>query len=94
MSQSRNVVSVKRWGTRLKGQPSAKALREHCQTKLIEDGVLVLNMAGVKDLSPGFAQECFGKLYLEANKRGTRVSFQHTSKTLAPLVLQGIKANF
>jgi hypothetical protein len=91
MSQSK-VVSVKRWGSRLNSKPSAQELRKKCEKLLTDNSVLVINMAGVRDITPGFAQECFGKLHLEANKRGARIKFQHTEKTLAPILLNGIKA--
>ena len=91
MSQSK-VISVKRWGTRLNSKPSAQALRAKCERLLSFDDVLIINMAGVKDITPGFAQECFGKLQLVANRRGARIKFSYTEKTLAPIILNGIKA--
>jgi hypothetical protein len=86
------MVSVKIWGARLHGRVPALELRNLCQSRLKEDEVLTLNMAGVKDITPGFAYECFGKLYLEANKRGARIKFNKASKEIEPTLLSGIKA--
>lgn len=49
-------------------------------------------MAGVKDLTPGFAYECFGRLYLKANKEGARIKFEHTEDYLKGILLSGVKA--
>jgi hypothetical protein len=49
-------------------------------------------MAGVKDLTPGFAYECFGKLYLEANARGSRIKFDHVESYLKGILISGVKA--
>ena len=91
MSKSK-VISVKRWGSRLNSKASAQELRKQCEKMLSYDSVLKVNMAGVRDITPGFAQECFGKLHLVANKRGARIKFEHANKTIAPIILSGIKA--
>jgi hypothetical protein len=85
-------VSVKPWASRLSGIDGAKEFRGICESNLLYNDLLLINMAGIKDITPGFAYECFGKLYLEANKRGSRIKFTHTPKHLRPIVLSGIKA--
>lgn len=91
MSQQ-NVISIKRWGSRLAGKPSAKALRQKCENLLVPNHTLVINMAGVRDISPGFAQECFGKLQIEAEKQNSILIFRHTKEELSKIILSGIKA--
>lgn len=51
-----------------------------------------LNMAGVKEITPGFAQEAFGNLYLIANQRRSRIKFTHASTKIKPILLAGVKS--
>jgi hypothetical protein len=53
---------------------------------------LILNMAGVRDVTPGFAYEAFGMLYLAANRRGARIKFENVDEELKSVVLSGVKA--
>jgi hypothetical protein len=49
-------------------------------------------MAGIKEVTPGFAYECFGKLYLEANRKGARIQFSDASEDVGPILLSGVEA--
>ena len=93
MSQFKNVISIKKWGSRLAGKPSAKALRQKCEKGLITGATLVINMAGVKDITPGFAQECFGKLYVIAKEKKSAIEFSHVDNDgMATIIMNGILA--
>jgi hypothetical protein len=48
-------------------------------------------MAGVKSVTPGFALDCFGQLYLVANSRRARIKFSHAKKELRPILLKGVQ---
>ena len=64
-----------------------------CIRRLDPDNVLVLNMAGIKDVTPGFAFECFGMLYLSANRRGARFKFENVKEpSMKKVLLSGVKA--
>jgi hypothetical protein len=84
-------LSIKRFGTKLHGKITAQIFRRHCQKYLKTDTTLVLNMAGVKEVTPGFALEAFGKLYIDAKKRGARIEFSHASKVVRPVLLSSVK---
>ena len=71
---------------------AATELRNYCVRRLKNREVLVLNMAGVKEVSAGFARECFGYLYLEANKAGARIKFSCVEDSLRMILLKGIKS--
>lgn len=84
------VFSVKLWGSRLHGKIPAIRLRSLLIRKLSEDIPLQINMAGVKQITPGFARECFGLLYLVAVQNNCTIYFSHTPKEIRPILLQGI----
>lgn len=83
---------MKTWGARLAGRDAALKFRSLCEQQLKDGQLLTINMAGVKDLTAGFAYECFGKLYLTANSRGARIKFSHVDSDLKPIVLSGVRA--
>lgn len=85
-------ITIKAWGTRLRGKEAANRLRDFCVSSLPTDETLYLNMVGVKSVSNGFAYECFGKLYLEAKKRNSAIKFLYAKKKIAPTLLNGVKA--
>lgn len=85
------MISVARWGKRLHGKATAEELRYSCEAVLPYDSVMHLNMAGVKDMTVGFAHEAFGNLYLEANRRGSRIKFTSVSPHLRPILLAGVR---
>lgn len=71
MSDNDNVIIVKAWSSRLRGKESAIKFRQKCIQSLRLDETLRINMADVKEVSEGFAFECFGKLNRFANDHGT-----------------------
>ena len=85
------IVLVKKWGHRLKSKASADQLRKVCISKLDPNSPLVINLAGVRAISPGFANEAFGLLLIEARKRGAKVSFSCPSEEVGPNLLVGIR---
>lgn len=50
-------------------------------------------MAGVKKVSIGFSEECFGLLYLHANSIGARIKFDSVDAKIKPILLSGIQAS-
>jgi hypothetical protein len=49
-------------------------------------------MAGVRDITPGFAQECFGKLRNEAKRMNSTIRFEYVEADIQNILLSGIKA--
>ncbi len=49
-------------------------------------------MAGVKEVTPGFARECFGELYIIAASRGCQIKFTSVPDDLKPILRSGIAA--
>jgi hypothetical protein len=49
-------------------------------------------MAGVRDITPGFAQECFGKLYTKAEDQNAAIRFDYTEENIAAVLMIGIIA--
>ncbi len=89
-NEIRNLYSIKPWASRLHGKVSAQKLREILESKLNKEHTLYINMAGVKEVTPGFAIECFGKLYLAASKQGCQIKFKSTPKEIKPVLRNAI----
>lgn len=86
------IILVKKWGHRLKSKASADQLRRICESKLDPKSPLVINLAGVKACSPGFADQCFGQLLIESNRQGTKILFSCVDEDIRENILTGIKA--
>jgi hypothetical protein len=85
------VISAKRWSYRLKGKEAAKSLNSICSQYLDTTDHLVISMAGVKNLSQGFAFECFGPLFLEARGKEKRLTFDCVDEEeLRDIIIKGI----
>lgn len=87
---NRNLISIKRFGGFLYSKPSAEEIRKTCEVLLDPDQVLIINMAGVHDLSVGFADECFGKLYLSAQRRESKIKFDMVKAPIRVIIRKGI----
>lgn len=87
------MISIKPLaGSRLFSKVGAQTLRKSCSQRLSERDRLIINLAGVKDMTGGFAFECFGKLYNEAKDREAEIYFKGTKPELKPILLTAIRA--
>lgn len=87
----KNVFVVRFVSKYLFSKARAEEIRKACENQLSKSETLVINMKGVKDVTPGFANEAFGKLYLESRKRGASFKFFGTDDVLKPIILRGIQ---
>ena len=87
-----NLYSVKPWSSRLHGKIPAIELRELLERRLRRSQPLLINMAGVKEVTPGFARECFGELYILAVSRGCQIKFTSVPDHLKPVLRNGVAA--
>lgn len=86
------TISFRKWGSRLHGRETAIVCRNACLAALKEEQVVTLNLAGIKDVTPGFAFECFGMLYRSAQRRNSKIKFSNVKDNLKPIVLSGVAA--
>lgn len=92
--RSRTItISPARWASKLYGLESAKSFVANYSHLIKEDRTIIINMAGVKDISQGWAGEVFGRFYTIAKSKGSRIQFQNTKKHLKPVILKAIQNN-
>jgi len=86
----KNIIAAKRWHSRLKGKDAAIRFREICKRRMVPNEPFEIDMTGVKNISEGFAYECFGPLYLEAKRNNIKLTFPSLDEELQPILLMGI----
>ncbi len=85
------IISVKPFGgSKLYSKASAEELRDVCYSYLRYTDELTINMAGIKEITPGFSLEAFGPLYVDAKKYNKKIKFASVSKEIRPIILKSI----
>lgn len=76
------------WSTELLGRLAGGELRAALKLALLDEAELVIDFDGVTDMSPSFADECFGMLIRELaeGEAPPRIIFANVDPALEPFL--------
>ena len=93
-SEKTLVVYLREWGTALGTRARGQVVRRELEESLRADPerVVIVDFSGVEQVSPSFADECFGKLAAGLGAEGMRrrLRFASADGTVAKVVIYAI----